>query len=80
MAVLDALPGLTVSVYVNGQPLPEFEDDTEKEPPDGLVAEYQASRTIWKYVEAVSDKGFSIRCPSMHRTKLIAPLLSSPAS
>jgi hypothetical protein len=75
MAVLDTLPGVTVSINVDGQPLPEYKDDTEEETLDGPVAEYQTARTVCKYVEAISDKEFCIKmtldapfrmdCPSL---------------
>jgi hypothetical protein len=69
MAVLESLPGLTVSIHVDGQPLPEYEDHTEEETPDGPVAEYQAARTVCRYVEALSDKDFCIK------TSLDAPYI-----
>jgi hypothetical protein len=60
MAVLDTLPGLTVSIHVDDEPLPAYEDDTKEETPDDPVAQYQVARTLCKYVEAKSDKEFCI--------------------
>lgn len=62
MAVLDSLPGLTVSVCVDGQALNEFEDDeavVSSKP--GVIGEYQAARTVTKYIEAMSDKEFTVK-------------------
>jgi hypothetical protein len=60
MAVLDGLEGIEVSVCVHGQALHEYEDnDLEAEPGD--VGAYQASKTVSKYLEAVTDKEFSIK-------------------
>jgi hypothetical protein len=61
MAVLDTLPGLSVSIHVDGEPLPEYEDEAEEEIPDGPVAVFQAARTVCKYVEATSEKEFCIK-------------------
>ncbi|KAF8857647.1 hypothetical protein BDZ45DRAFT_744153 [Acephala macrosclerotiorum] len=62
MAILDAVPGLDVSVYVDGHALKEYDDEEEDEiTPSTAAEEFQASRTVSKYVEAVSDKVFSVR-------------------
>jgi len=55
MAILDAVPGLNVQVLIRGQPLTEYDDDEE----DHNTEESWKSTT--KYVEAVSDQGFTIR-------------------
>lgn len=51
MAVIDVLPGVEVTVDVDGNPLKEYEDRDEEEP----------EKTITRYVEAQSGKKFSIR-------------------
>ncbi|GAB7364864.1 hypothetical protein MBLNU230_g5656t1 [Neophaeotheca triangularis] len=51
MAVTDALPGVEVTVEVDGQPLKEFTDQELEEEP----------RTITRYVEAVSGKRFILK-------------------
>jgi hypothetical protein len=62
MAILDSIPGLAVFVCVDGKPLEEYDDDDddEGEVEHTQVAEYQAARTVSKFVESVSDKEFSI--------------------
>jgi hypothetical protein len=51
MAITDDVPGLQVEVIVDGQPLWEYDDDED-----------EAERfTTTKYIEAMSDKPFSIR-------------------
>ncbi|KUJ24191.1 uncharacterized protein LY89DRAFT_679393 [Mollisia scopiformis] len=54
MAILDAVPGLEVSVCVENTALEEYRDD---EP----VGVYQAARTVSKYVEAISNKAFTVK-------------------
>ncbi|KAE9368742.1 hypothetical protein N431DRAFT_494137 [Stipitochalara longipes BDJ] len=61
MAVLDTLRGLDVSICIDGQPLKEYDDDEEEEVQETPVAEYQAARTVRKYVESVSDKEFEVK-------------------
>ncbi|KAJ9623096.1 hypothetical protein H2203_006029 [Taxawa tesnikishii (nom. ined.)] len=51
MAISDALPGVEVAVTVNGNDLKEYEDPE-------IDAE---SRTVTRYIEAVSDQRFGIR-------------------
>ena len=51
MAILDAYPGLEVTILVDEEPLPECEN--EEEPPTG--------NEITKYIEAQSEKDFKIR-------------------
>lgn len=54
MAVLDALPGVEVSVHIDGKPVQEYEDtDEEVHGPLG-------PKTVVKYIEAISDAQFSI--------------------
>jgi hypothetical protein len=78
MAVLDTLPGLTVSIHVDGEPLPEYEDDTEEETPDDPVAQYQVARTLCKYVEAISDKEFCIEMSLDPPYRMDCPALVFP--
>jgi len=61
MAVLDGLPGLEVFVCIDGQPIQEYNDDEEEEVAQTPVAEYQAAKTVSKFVESISDKEFSIQ-------------------
>ncbi|KFY08056.1 hypothetical protein V492_06572 [Pseudogymnoascus sp. VKM F-4246] len=55
MAVIDAVPGLEISVCINGQPVNEYEDSGEEI--DGPLA----SKTVVKYIEATSDTEFTIK-------------------
>jgi hypothetical protein len=51
MAVTEALPGVEVTIEINGQALPELTDtDLEVEP-----------KTMTRYVEAQSDTEFAVR-------------------
>jgi hypothetical protein len=61
MAVLDAIPGLKVFICIDGKPLEEYDDDEEEEVEVTPIAEYQAAKTVRKYVESISDTEFSIK-------------------
>jgi hypothetical protein len=61
MAVLDAVPGLDVSICIDDQQLEEYSEDEEEEVEETPIAEYQAAKTVRKYVESVSDKEFEVR-------------------
>lgn len=54
MAVNDAVPGIEVSILINGKPVEEYEDSGEEI--DGPLA----SKTVVKYIEALSDTEFTI--------------------
>lgn len=61
MAILNELPGIEVAICVDDQPLQEHEDEDDHEAAPGPVGAYQASKTVFKYIEAVTDKEFSIK-------------------
>lgn len=50
MAVSDEIPGLEVTITVNGKPLKEYEDTTLRE----------EERTVTRYIEAVSGQEFKV--------------------
>ncbi|KFX99241.1 hypothetical protein V490_01888 [Pseudogymnoascus sp. VKM F-3557] len=54
MAVIDEVPGLDVSIWMNGQPVKEYEDAGEEI--DGPLA----SKSVVKYIEAISDTEFAV--------------------
>ncbi|KFY72116.1 hypothetical protein V499_07733 [Pseudogymnoascus sp. VKM F-103] len=54
MAVIDAVPGVEVSVCVNSHPVKEYEDTDE------IIDGPLASTTVVKYIEAISDTQFTI--------------------
>lgn len=54
MAVVDAVPGVEVSIWINGQPVTEYEDVGEEV--DGPMA----PKTVVKYIEAISDTEFGV--------------------
>lgn len=59
MAVIDAVPGVKVSICINGQPVEEYEDSGEEI--DGPLA----SKTVVKYIEAISDAEFTINTTAL---------------
>ena len=54
MAVIDEVPGVEVSILIDGQPVEEYEDTDEK------VNGPLASKTVVKYIEVISDTEFTI--------------------
>jgi hypothetical protein len=74
MAVFDFIKGIRVTVHVDGQALQEYDDD-EIEVKPGDVGEYQASRTVSKYIEATGDKEFSIHVSIRSPYKMDCPAL-----
>ena len=60
MVVPDFHPGFKFEVVVDGEPLKEY-DDKNEEVKAREVSEYKASRTVSKYIEAVTGKEFGIR-------------------
>lgn len=81
MAILDSIPGLDVSVCVDGAPLQEYDDDEElvSEKP-GAIGEYQKARTVLKYVEAVSNAEFTVHITLGTSFNMDCPTLSNPIS
>lgn len=55
MAVIDAVPGVEACILINGRPVEEYVDSGEEI--DGPLA----SKTVVKYIEAISDAEFTIR-------------------
>jgi hypothetical protein len=55
MAVIDAVPGVEVSIWIDGQPVKEYEDADEEV--DGPLA----PNAVVKYIEAISDTEFTIK-------------------
>jgi hypothetical protein len=80
MAIFHLLPDIEVTVDVAKQPLKEYNDDDIEVVP-GKIGEHQASRTVAKYIEAVSGKEYSINikvgsgyqrdCPTLEFTTTI---------
>lgn len=60
MAVLKSVRGIQVTVRVDGKALEEYEDD-EFEAVPGEVGDYQASRTVAKYIESCTGKNFDMK-------------------
>ncbi len=78
MAVLAEVPGLEVTIRIDGVDLQEYEDDEEQEVAGGPIAEYQASRTITKYIESISDKEFAIQIKLLPGFPMTSATLETP--
>ncbi|KAE9368744.1 hypothetical protein N431DRAFT_494139 [Stipitochalara longipes BDJ] len=74
MAVLEGLEGIEVTVCVDNQALREYDDD-EVEKQSGAIGEYQASKTVSKYIEAVTGKEFTISLAVRAPYKMDCPTL-----
>lgn len=55
MAILEALPGVVVSISINGQSVKEYEDAGEE------VGGPSEPKTVVKFIEAISDAEFAIK-------------------
>ncbi|TGO68181.1 hypothetical protein BELL_0843g00030 [Botrytis elliptica] len=80
MAVLDKLPGVEVTIRVNGVQAQEYDDDEDIEAGPGRSGEYQALRTVSKYIEAIDGAEFSIVCTLLPKFKFRAPNLQADVS
>ncbi|KAF8860115.1 hypothetical protein BDZ45DRAFT_649240 [Acephala macrosclerotiorum] len=79
MAILDKVPGLEVTFCVDGMPLEEYDDDEELTlGKPGAIGEYQVARTVSKYVEALSDKEFSINVKMDSSFSFDCPSIATP--
>src|ERR1700712_1287703 len=74
MAVLDDLPGFDVSILVDNTALKEYDDDEEVTSAEsGAIGEHQVSKTISKYIEAMSDKDFQIHLKLLEGHQMNCP-------
>ncbi|KAH9207285.1 hypothetical protein DL95DRAFT_396184 [Leptodontidium sp. 2 PMI_412] len=80
MAILDRVPGLEVTVHVDGQQAQEYDDDEGEPAVLGAVGWYQAARTVRKYVESISDKEFLVQLSLDRSFKFDCPTLSCELS
>lgn len=71
MAVIEALPGVEVTIEVDGQPLHEYIDADSDEAED--------SRTVTRYVEAQNDQVFRIACTVTPRFEFAGDLVGFPS-
>ncbi|ESZ92160.1 hypothetical protein SBOR_7455 [Sclerotinia borealis F-4128] len=68
MAILDSLPGIEVTICVDGEPLLEYEnneDDIEIGIDEGVdedVTKHQRSVTVKNYIESTAGSFFGIQC------------------
>ena len=60
MAIFPGLPGVEVSILINGMAAWEYDDDEIDFKPDEL-SQYQALKTISKYIESITDEEFTIQ-------------------
>ncbi|TGO59953.1 hypothetical protein BOTNAR_0153g00070 [Botryotinia narcissicola] len=80
MVVFDKLPGLEVTIRVNGVQAQEYVDDEDIEYGPGLIGARQALRTVSKYIKAIDGAKFSIICTLLPKFKFNAPNLQADVS
>lgn len=75
MAILPLVPGIEVSIQVDGQNLTEYEDDEI----DQVPAEANASNAqrVSRYVESVTGKEFSVAMTVTHHYLSTSPSITS---
>lgn len=62
MAVLDCVPGIEVTVDVDGEHAEEYvNDEAETEYEAGSLKEYMARRTVEKYIKSATGKSFVLK-------------------
>lgn len=71
MAVIEALPGVEVTIEVDGQPLREYSDADSDEA--------ENPRTVIRYVEDQNDQVFRIACTVTPRFKFEGDLVCFPS-
>lgn len=75
MAVISALRGIQVTIRVNGNPLPEYEDDEDGEEgsrgPDRITPKHKVS----KYIESTEGQEFGIGFSVSHPYEMDCPAL-----
>lgn len=77
MAIIPSLPGLDVSVEVNGDPLvEEYDDDEDNERVAQTASPNRAPKAICKYVECTTGAAFKVKVLVREPFKLDCPTLS----
>jgi hypothetical protein len=77
MAILDALPGIEVTVCTEGEPMREY--DTENAVitlEDAAIVTHQQNATVTKYIESVTYQVFTINLEVQGLFKLDSPALA----
>ena len=64
MAILPDLPGVEVTIQMDGVAMKEYDDVDEVDTNGDELKQYQASKTVSKYIECLNDKEFSIAVSS----------------
>jgi len=59
MAIFSGVPDIEVTIHQNGAAMDEY-DDNESHEVEGELKEYQASKTVSKYIESRTGQEFSV--------------------
>jgi hypothetical protein len=73
MAIIEALPGIQVTVESQGRVLPEYEDDSEWDRKDEF--DTPTNMLSLSFIECVTDQEFQIRCEAKPPYKPDSPIL-----
>jgi hypothetical protein len=65
MAIFPGLPGVEVTILINGMAVWEYDDDDEVDFKPDELSQYQALKTISKYIESMTDEEFTIQVSSL---------------
>lgn len=76
MAVFQGLPGVEVTVLINGVRVREYQDDDIDAKSDEL-SQYQASKTISKYIESLTGEEFSIEVSPFASSSMVREFINS---
>lgn len=76
-AIHESLPGIEVTIQVNGVPLQEYKVENERvQHADAKVSRYQEAWTTTSYIESTTNKTFTVNMKVRPSYKLDSPLLS----
>ena len=77
MAILEDVPGIEVTVCVDGKPLTEYPTENEEViDEDQDVIEHREAVTVTNYIESTTDKVFVIKLKVSHPFRMESPNLS----
>ena len=77
MAIHGDLEGIEVTICIDGQPVTEYETDNDEiEHSQPLVKLHQANVTVTNYIEAITNKEFSIKVEIRPPYKFDCPTLT----
>jgi hypothetical protein len=60
MAIFPGLPGVQVTIRMNGVAMKEYHDSENEVKPENELSQYQWGKTVSNFIESITDEEFSI--------------------